>query len=537
MALGDISKAPDRTEYSPVTQNTSEESINGNGFVESDVALISRNKKPTQFSNLQKYGTLLVLFAINMLNYMDRFTIVGVLAAVKSEFQIDNKRAGLLQTAFMISYMCLSPLVGYMGDRYNRKVIILLGTLFWVFAVFFSSFISGPQNFWWFVATRCLVGIGEASYSCIAPTIITDMFEPERRNNAVSFFVVAIPVGSGVGFIAGSQMVNLAKKMGWGGWEWSLRATPPLGLLCVLLLWIIMPRNIPRGSSDGVMNEKDTGYAEDLKYLMRNRSWCRITAGFIGVSFSIGALSYWFPQFIASAYVLRGDIPPCVTSDCEYSDIMFKFGLITTISGLGGVAIGLFSSNKLKSIPDRPKTGDAEICGIGQFVLGFFTFVALISCLKSKDLTWFCGFTALIGGCVNWALMVNMTMETCVPKRRATANALQMFLGHALGDAISPALIGFMADGLTEAQGFTADNEPFLLGYKALQYSMLMCPLMSLFGGAMFLWTGLSMVKDREDVERYIRAGGDESALMSGETSRTSSSNDSHNSASIIRRR
>ena len=252
-------------------------------------------------------------------------------------------------------------------------------------------------------------------------------------------------------------MVNLAKKMGWGGWEWSLRATPPLGLLCVLLLWIVMPRSVPRGSSDGVMNEKDTGYAEDLKYLLRNRSWCRITAGksnsddfllsvhfcqlflilfsgFIGVSFSIGALSYWFPQFIASAYVLRGEIKPCVTSDCEYSDIMFKFGLITTISGLGGVAIGLFSSNKLKSNPDRPKTGDAEICGMGQFVLGFFTFIALFSCLKSANLTWFCGFTALIGGCVNWALMVNMTMETCVPKRRATANAVQMFLGHALGE-------------------------------------------------------------------------------------------------------
>ena len=73
------------------------------------------------------------------------------------------------------------------------------------------------------------------------------------------------------------------------------------------------------------------------------------------------------------------------------------------------------------------------------------------------------------------------------------------------GDAISPALIGFMADGLTEARGFTADNEPFLLGYKALQYSMLMCPLMSLFGGAMFLWTGLSMVKDREDVSSFVK--------------------------------
>lgn len=104
MVFKSLILAPDRTEYTPVaTQNTaSEDSINGNGFGESDVALISRQKKPPQFSNLQKYGTLLVLFAINMLNYMDRFTIVGVLAAVKSEFQIDNKRAGLLQTAFMI---------------------------------------------------------------------------------------------------------------------------------------------------------------------------------------------------------------------------------------------------------------------------------------------------------------------------------------------------------------------------------------------------------------------------------------------------
>lgn len=39
----------------------------------------------------------------------------------------------------------------------------------------------------------------------------------------------------------------------------------------------------------------------------------------------------------------------------------------------------------------------------------------------------------MIGGCVNWALMVNMTMYTCLPKRRSTANAVQMFTGHILG--------------------------------------------------------------------------------------------------------
>ena len=42
----------------------------------------------------------------------------------------------------------------------------------------------------------------------------------------------------------------------------------------------------------------------------------------------------------------------------------------------------------------------------------------------------------MIGGCVNWALMVNMTMYTCLPKRRSTANAVQMFTGHILGKSL-----------------------------------------------------------------------------------------------------
>ena len=135
-----------------------------------------------------------MLFVVNLLNYMDRFTIVGVLSAVQHEFNIGKTQAGLLQTVFMLSYMCLSPVVGYLGDRYNRKVIILSGLIFWTLVVFTSSFIHGEKNFWLFVVTRAMVGIGEASYSCIAPTVITDLFEAEKRNLVVSIFVIAVPV-------------------------------------------------------------------------------------------------------------------------------------------------------------------------------------------------------------------------------------------------------------------------------------------------------------------------------------------------------
>ena len=239
-------------------------------------------RKSPKYSAFTRWGTLIVLFVVNLLNYMDRFTIVGVLSAVQHEFNIGKTEAGLLQTVFMLSYMCLSPVVGYLGDRYNRKVIILCGLVFWTLVVFLSSFIRGEDNFWLFVLTRALVGIGEASYSCIAPTVITDLFEPEKRNLVVSIFVIAVPVGSGIGFIAGSWMVKFASEMGWGGWEWSLRVTPPFAVLCIILLVVFVPNNIPRGHSDGMssaVSSPESSYFEDIKYLLKNRSWINITFG------------------------------------------------------------------------------------------------------------------------------------------------------------------------------------------------------------------------------------------------------------------
>ena len=252
------------------------------------------NRKTPKYSAFTRWGTLIVLFVVNLLNYMDRFTIVGVLSAVQHEFEIGKTKAGLLQTVFMLSYMCLSPVVGYLGDRYNRKIIILCGLIFWTLTVFASSFIHGKDNFWLFVVTRALVGIGEASYSCIAPTVITDLFEPEKRNLVVSIFVIAVPVGSGIGFIAGSWMVKFASSMGWGGWEWSLRVTPPFAVLCIILLIVFVPNNIPRGHSDGMSNavsSPDSSYLEDLKYLLKNKSWINITFGtcFLNIVSKYGA--------------------------------------------------------------------------------------------------------------------------------------------------------------------------------------------------------------------------------------------------------
>ena len=203
--------------------------------------------------------------------------------------------------------------------------------------------------------------------------------------------------------------------------------------------------------------------------------------------------------------MLRGEIAPCMSDSCEYSDIMFTFGLITTVSGLGGVAVGLFSSNKMKAAGNA--RADAEICATGQFVMGICTCLGIFAALEVPNATWALGFLGMVGGCVNWALMVNMTMETCVPKRRATANAVQMFLGHALGDAISPILIGAIADSLSTYPEITTDAT-YMVDYQALKYGMLMCPLASIAGGLCFLVAANHIEEDKKRVTLHIKTDG-----------------------------
>lgn len=119
-----------------------------------------------------------------------------MLTDVQSDFQINNDSAGLLQTAFVVSYMVFAPLFGYLGDRYSRRWLMAIGVTLWSTTTFLGSYM---HEFGWFLTFRALVGIGEASYSTIAPTIISDLFVNSVRSQMLAMFYFAIPVGSGLG--------------------------------------------------------------------------------------------------------------------------------------------------------------------------------------------------------------------------------------------------------------------------------------------------------------------------------------------------
>src|SRR5262249_58128643 len=73
--------------------------------------------------------------------------------------------------------------------------------------------------------TRCLVGVGEAAYGPVAPTVISDLYPVQRRGSVLAWFYAAIPVGSALGYVLGSSVKGPL------GWEWAFYLVVPPGLL------------------------------------------------------------------------------------------------------------------------------------------------------------------------------------------------------------------------------------------------------------------------------------------------------------------
>ncbi|XP_022444130.1 protein spinster homolog 1 isoform X3 [Delphinapterus leucas] len=382
-----------------------------------------------------------VLCYINLLNYMDRFTVAGVLPDIEQFFDIGDSSSGLIQTVFISSYMVLAPVFGYLGDRYNRKYLMCGGIAFWSLVTLGSSFIP-RERFWLLLLTRGLVGVGEASYSTIAPTLIADLFVADQRSRMLSVFYFAIPVGSGLGYIAGSKVKDVA-----GDWHWALRVTPGLGVLAVLLLFLVV-REPPRGAVERHSHSpplSPTSWWEDLRALARN----------------------------------------------------LIFGLITCLTGVLGVGLGVEISRRLRRSNPR---ADPLVCAAGLLGSSPFLFLSLACARGSIVATYifiFIGETLLS---MNWAIVADILLYVVIPTRRSTAEAFQIVLSHLLGDAGSPYLIGLISDRLR--QGWPPS---FLSEFRALQFSLMLCAFMGALGGAAFLGAAIFIEGDRRRAQLHVQ--------------------------------
>ncbi|XP_053188335.1 protein spinster homolog 3 isoform X1 [Scomber japonicus] len=483
---GSITSPKDRPQRSLSTSS----GLRYGSLVNSVTSLAPELADKPPISNTRAYIAVAVLCYVNLLNYMERYTIAGVLPIIQKYFDISDSTAGLLQTVFICSFLLLAPFFGYLGDRYNRIYIMAGGLSVWLVTAAGSSFVN-KSNFWLLVVLRSLVGVGEASYSTIAPTIIGDLFTGPKRLIMISAFYIFIPVGSGLGYIVGSSVTHLT-----GDWHWALRVTPILGLLGLLLLVLLCP-NPPRGAAEthGVGVTGKSSYREDVKYLLKNKSYVWSSMGVTAMAFLTGALAFWVPTFLSRAQVSAGIRPPCTKEPCNAQDSLI-FGGVTVASGILGVFLGTTLSRYFR---DKVSYADPLICAVGMLGSTPCLFAVIFLASTSIPVTYIFVFLAELLLSLNWSLLADMLLYVVVPTRRSTAEALQISVCHLLGDAGSPYLIGAVSDAIRNSKPATPQ-----WSFRSLKYSFLICPFIGILGGLFFLMTSFYITEDTKAAQQLV---------------------------------
>jgi MFS family permease len=151
---------------------------------------------------------MIVLTMINFLNYIDQRLLSAVLESIKAEWTLTDAEGGLLGSVFVIVYTICAP-VGVLGDRMKRKNLIAGGVLLWSLATVGAAF---ARNYHEMLLARALLGVGEACYATIAPSIIADLYSKDLRSRKLAYFYLATPVGSALGYILGGY---IGEYYGW----------------------------------------------------------------------------------------------------------------------------------------------------------------------------------------------------------------------------------------------------------------------------------------------------------------------------------
>lgn len=231
---------------------------------------------------LSPAALLIILTGLNLLNYLDRFVLNAVRTPLANDFGVSYGESGRAFTAFMLGYFITSPFFGYLGDRFSRKWLIAFGIFIWSLGTLLTGFAG---TFATLLCFRVLVGVGEASYATISPGLISDVFISSKRNNALTIFYVAIPVGAALGYVLGGEI-----STHWGWRQAFIWAGIPGLLLAVVLLPFAEPK---RGQSDlqaAVVLEKPK--LADFLGLFRNAKYQLLIWGYVAYTFAMGAFSF-----------------------------------------------------------------------------------------------------------------------------------------------------------------------------------------------------------------------------------------------------
>ncbi len=405
-------------------------------------------------TDLQPRTALIVLTALNLLNYVDRNVLFAVQPLVQDEFHLTNAQVGYLTSAFLGFYMIAAPFVGPLADRYSRKMMIVLGAVFWSGLTLLTAV---THNYTEVLIRHTLVGVGEATFVTIAPTFVSDLFAERIRGRILGVFYLAIPVGSAAGYLLGGY---LAPQHGWR-FPFYVAAAPGF----VIALVVLFLKEPERGQFDSL---KETPERGTILGLARNPAFLTSTLGMAAMTFSLGGIQVWMPKFLFSerGYTLEA--------------ANFAFGIIIVVDGILAALVGGWLGDYL--LPRMKSSyylvsAASMLLGVPVMIVALFVRGPLM--IPAIGVAAF--FLLLNTAPLNAAVINSVGAHI-----RVTALAVNIFIIHLLGDVPSPTMMGWVADKRSLQAAFILPVIAMGISSAILFYGMKFAPAVAVNGKKAF---------------------------------------------------
>ncbi|MFH1725335.1 MAG: MFS transporter [Elusimicrobiota bacterium] len=371
-----------------------------------------------------------LLLACNLLKYVDRQVLYALLPLIKTDLDLSDARLGMLASAFMFIYMFAAPPAGFLADRGSRRRWIASGVALWSLA---TSLTGLARSFVQIFLARAAIGIGQSGFSSVSPAFVAEHFPKERRGGVLAMYSLGIPVGSALGYVLGGWIGHRY------GWRCACLAAGLPGIALAVLAWRLRdPRerdgNPPRPGA--ASEERPSAGALrkpprllDFPSLYRIRSYVAATLAMAAMTFALGGLAVWAPSFLTRYWAMN------------VSEAGMLFGGMTVVSGLVGTLLGGWLGDRLLRVTGKAYflvSGAGLLLALPASVLAILTgsFGLMLAALFAAETLAFLNM-----GPLN-AVFVCVTS----PMMRSMAFAANIFVIHALGDAVSPAIIGYASD-------------------------------------------------------------------------------------------
>ena len=301
------------------------------------------------FLKLGPVMTLCYLTALNLLIFIDRGAVSGLVAILKEDdggLGLSDSEAGFLGSAFMFGYMIFSPIFAYNSQYVHPFSLMGIGLSIWTLAVLAAGLVN---SYTLLVIARAFTGIGEASFVSLAPPCIIDNAPPSKKTLWLSIFYSCVAIGVAIGFVYGNFSANALN------WHWTFRIEA-IAMLPFILIAFIMYKDpsmaaVRKNNDQNSELLSESGatwtFKEQLVMLFKNPIFVFISLGYSAYTFTVGGLAFWGPDYVHDYYGVSKGASTII------------MGGITIVCGLIGTLTGSYvADRRLKPYTDQHERGE-----------------------------------------------------------------------------------------------------------------------------------------------------------------------------------